>query len=113
LTLIGNLVRTDPAIPALQAVLAPWGALAGASSTNRPSVELAFSFALIALLAGVEWVQANRAPAQHPEATGWGRWLRRDLGQSVYIRWAIYLALALAILNLGVRQGTPFVYMQF
>jgi hypothetical protein len=29
------------------------------------------------------------------------------------VRWAVYLLLALAIMNLGVAKETPFVYLQF
>jgi hypothetical protein len=35
------------------------------------------------------------------------------IGRRPWVRWAAYLLLALAILNLGIARQTPFVYLQF
>jgi hypothetical protein len=117
--LIGSLVRLGPSTASvsstadaasgsvgLSAVLAPWGNAVGALSARNPGLELVLSCALIVLLALVDWAQAFGV--QRPA------WMRDlVLARKVWIRWAVYLILALAIMNLGVREGTPFVYMQF
>jgi alginate O-acetyltransferase complex protein AlgI len=113
--LIGNLVRSAPSTPPLASVLAPWESAMGLSAVGSPGLELAFSFALIALLAIVDWGQARTASTtlDTDGIPGWPWMHRFCMTRRVWIRWAVYLALALAVLNLGVRQGTPFVYMQF
>jgi alginate O-acetyltransferase complex protein AlgI len=116
-TLIGGLVRSGASTAlaplageaGLPPVVAPWG-----GAVSHPSLELAFAFVLIALLAFVDRIQADVASTD--EASGGQRlaWMRGlDPTRNVWIRWAVYMLLALAIMNLGVSQGTPFVYLQF
>jgi hypothetical protein len=75
---------------------APWVSLGDAAGLN-----MALALGLIAFLAAIELIGEHgwKAPL-----TLW----RRD-----WIRWAAFLILALAIMNLGVVRETPFVYLQF
>jgi alginate O-acetyltransferase complex protein AlgI len=121
-TLIGGMVRAGVStVPApltgevgLSPVVAPWG-----GAVSRPSLEMAFAFALIAILAFVDWIQADWTSADGASAAGASggqrpAWMRGlELTRKVWIRWAVYVLLALAIMNLGVSRGTPFVYLQF
>jgi D-alanyl-lipoteichoic acid acyltransferase DltB (MBOAT superfamily) len=75
---------------------APWAAAA-----RNPAQEMALSLGLILLLEIVHMVQARewRAPTL--------------LQRPVWVRWAAYLGLALAIMNLGITGDVPFIYFQF
>lgn len=116
-TLAGNLFKLSPSTAPLtlagnaetSAVLAPWGA-----AVSHPGLELVFAFALVVLLAFVDWSQVNASSADGASGVQKWAWMRGlGLAQNVWVRWAVYLLLALAIMNLGIRQGVPFVYMQF
>jgi alginate O-acetyltransferase complex protein AlgI len=75
---------------------APW-----ADIVNNPAQEMALSLGLILLLVTVDWVQEQY-------------WTRPFLWQrSLWFRWAAYLGLALAIMNLGITEELPFIYFQF
>ena len=75
---------------------APW-----ADIVNYPAQEMALSLGLILLLVTVDWVQEQY-------------WPRPFLWQrSLWFRWAAYLGLALAIMNLGITEELPFIYFQF
>jgi alginate O-acetyltransferase complex protein AlgI len=77
-------------------LLAPW-----ASGPSGPGLEMALSLGLIALLVALHLLSERPHPAI---AAAW---------QKAQVRWAAYLLLALAIMNLGVGGETPFVYLQF
>jgi len=75
---------------------APW-----ATVVSNPAQEMALSLGLILLLELVHLVQE-----QH--------WHAPILWQRPFwFRWAAYLGLALAIMNLGITQEVPFIYAQF
>jgi D-alanyl-lipoteichoic acid acyltransferase DltB (MBOAT superfamily) len=90
--LLANLFRPSD----LSAVYTPWAGL-----VTNPGLELALALGLILLLLLVEWLQARAW--QLPVLTPQPRWLR----------WAAYLFLALAIMNLGTNKEVPFIYFQF
>lgn len=75
---------------------APWPAV-----VSNPAQEMALSLALILLLLVVHWVEEQQ-------------WLTTILWQRpLWLRWAAYLGLALAIMNLGITAEVPFIYFQF
>ncbi|MCB0155857.1 MAG: MBOAT family protein, partial [Anaerolineae bacterium] len=77
-------------------VNAPWIAVVG-----NPSQEMALALGLIGLLLTVHWVQERQW--QFP------LFFQRPL----WFRWATYLGLALATMNLGITEEVPFIYFQF
>jgi len=77
-------------------IYAPWTSIA-----HRPGLEMAFALGLVALVAAIHVFREHR---YQPILALW---------QTDWSRWAAYLLLALAILNLGVSRETPFVYLQF
>jgi hypothetical protein len=78
------------------ALNAPW-----AGVVSNPAQEMLLSIGLILLLAMVHLLQEQQRliPAL---------WQR-----PFWLRWAPYLALALAIMNLGISEEVPFIYLQF
>ncbi len=70
---------------------------------NNPAQEMALSLGLILLLVIVHWVQEQEQ--YWPRPFIWQR--------SLWFRWATYLGLALAIMNLGITEELPFIYFQF
>ncbi len=66
-----------------------------------PLTEFIFSLGLILLLMAVQVLQ-GRGPVQ-------------DLfcRQPAWVRWPVYMALALIIMNLGISEEIPFIYFQF
>jgi D-alanyl-lipoteichoic acid acyltransferase DltB (MBOAT superfamily) len=90
--LLANLAR----IGASTDVYAPWRDVAG-----NPGLEMALALGLIALLATIHLLRE------------YGCGVLSFAGQKAWVRWAVYLLLALAILNLGVTEQVPFVYLQF
>jgi D-alanyl-lipoteichoic acid acyltransferase DltB (MBOAT superfamily) len=74
----------------------PW-----ASVVDNPGQEMALSIGLILLLVGVHLAQERQWDAS-------SLWQRR-----FWFRWAAYLVLALAIMNLGIVEEVPFIYFQF
>jgi D-alanyl-lipoteichoic acid acyltransferase DltB (MBOAT superfamily) len=90
--MIQNLVRFGAGTD----IFAPW-----ASLTNAPVVEMALAWGLIGLLALVHLGRDGRLP-RASFAVG-----------NASVRWAAYLCVALAILNLGVAAELPFVYAGF
>lgn len=92
LLLVRNLVRFGSGTD----IFAPW-----ASLTDAPVVEMALAWGLIGLLALVHLGRDGRLPRASFVVSNAG------------VRWAAYLFLALAILNLGVANVLPFVYAGF
>jgi hypothetical protein len=68
---------------------------------SDPAQEMALSIALILLLVLVHLGQAQ----QWTTASFWRR--------TAWLRWAAYLSLTLAVLNLGITEEVPFIYFQF
>jgi hypothetical protein len=75
----------------------PWAVV-----VDNPAQEMALSIALILLLELVHLVQAQQGRFPPPF------WQR-----PFWVRWAVYLGLALAIMNLGITEEVPFIYLQF
>ncbi|GIK37230.1 MAG: MBOAT family protein [Anaerolineae bacterium] len=75
---------------------APWAAV-----VSNPTQQMALSLGLILLLMTVHWVQEQ----QWSTVTLWQR--------PLWFRWAAYLGLTLAIMNLGITEEVPFIYFQF
>ena len=92
LLLLRNLFRFDAASD----IYAPWAGL-----TNAPGLEMALAWGLIGLLALVHLGRDGRLP------------LPTFVVKIPWIRWIAYLLLALAIMNLGVANETPFIYAGF
>ena len=92
LLLIRNLVRFGSGTD----IYAPW-----ASLTNVPVVEMALACGLIGLLVLNHLGRAGRMPGVSLVAGKAG------------VRWAVYLLLGLAIMNLGVASELPFIYAGF
>ena len=90
--LIGNMVRIGDSTGLHE----PWTV-----SLGSPRLETAIGLVLVALMAVVHLLREYPKPVF--VAIGRVRW----------VRWIVYLLLALAILNLGLPRETPFVYMQF
>ena len=90
--LIGNMVQIGESTDLHE----PWTA-----SLGTPSAETTLALGLIALVAAVHVFR------EYPQ-----RVVQR-IGQNPLVRWVAYLLLVLAILNLGLSQDTPFVYLQF
>lgn len=78
------------------AISVPWTAVA-----VDPAQETALSLALILLLMGVHLAQEQQ----------WQTSLL--IRRPFWFRWAAYLGLGLAILNLGITEEVPFIYFQF
>ncbi|MCB0085780.1 MAG: hypothetical protein KDE47_32785, partial [Caldilineaceae bacterium] len=79
------------------AIYAPWVA-AGVD----PVWEMSLAVALIVLLEVIQWLER------------WGQNMERTfVTYSRPIRWAVYLFLAIATMNLGMSLDTPFIYFQF
>jgi alginate O-acetyltransferase complex protein AlgI len=77
-------------------IQAPW-----ADVLANPGLETAFSLGLVLLLVAGNLLRKHERP------------LFPSLGQRGWVRWAVYLLLALAILNLGIGKEVPFVYFRF
>lgn len=92
LLLIHNLVRFGSGGD----ITAPWSGMA-----HTPVVEMALAWGLIGLLALAHLGRDGRLP-QVTLVTG-----------RTSVRWAVYLLLALAVMNLGVANELPFVYAGF
>ncbi|MBN1935981.1 MAG: hypothetical protein JW934_15030, partial [Anaerolineae bacterium] len=92
LLLIRNLVRFGSGTD----IYAPW-----ASLTTAPVVEMALAWGLIGLLVLTHLGRAERIP-----------WVSRVAGKAS-VRWAVYLLLGLAVMNLGVANELPFLYAGF
>ena len=90
--LIRNLVRFGSGTD----IFAPW-----ASLTNAPVVEMALAWGLIGLLVLADLDRDGRLPRVSLVTSKAG------------VRWAAYLFLALAIMNLGVENKFPFIYAGF
>jgi len=90
--MIQNLVRFGSGT----GIYAPW-----ASLTNAPAAEMALAWGLIGVLAVVHVGRDGRLPRASFVVGNAG------------FRWAAYLFLGLAILNLGVATELPFVYAGF
>ncbi|HUT20257.1 MAG TPA: hypothetical protein VM366_13965, partial [Anaerolineae bacterium] len=90
------LLRNMAQLGASTGILAPW-----ADVVARPGLEMAFMLGLIALLAALHVLRE------------YNHRILLSIGRREWVRWVVYLLLALAILNLGVARQTPFVYLQF
>lgn len=82
----------------LAATIAPWIDAAVA----QPVLEMVLALVLIGALETIQWLE-RRA----------GRLERQFDANPLWLRWAAYVALAAAIMNLGVAIETPFIYFQF
>jgi hypothetical protein len=92
LLLVRNLVQFN----VQSDIYAPWGGI-----TDNLGLEMTLSLGLIVLLALVHFVHDQRLrPPSFMVKKAW-------------VRWAAYLLLALAIMNLGMGKETPFVYATF
>ncbi len=79
------------------AVLSPWQAVG-----VDPLWEMSLSVSLIVVLEAIQWVER------------WGQNVERTfVTYSRPLRWAAYLFLAIATMNLGISLDTPFIYFQF
>jgi alginate O-acetyltransferase complex protein AlgI len=92
LLLIRNLVRSGNGTD----ITAPWASLS--TATGR---EMVLVCGLIGVLALVDLGRRGRLP------------LPASVGAKAWVRWAVYLALALAVMNLGVAHDLPFIYAGF
>ena len=92
LLLIRNLVRFGSTTD----IYAPW-----ASLTNATVVEMALAWGLIGLLVLADLDREGRLP-----------WVSLVAGKAS-VRWAVYLFLGLAVMNLGVANELPFIYAGF
>jgi hypothetical protein len=92
LLLIRNLVRFGSTTD----IYAPW-----ASLTNATVVEMVLAWGLIALLVLTHLGRNGRFP--------WVSLLSSKTG----VRWAVYLLLGLAVMDLGVANELPFIYAGF
>ena len=90
--LLGNLVR----VGASTDVYAPW-----TDTVAGPGLEMALALGLVTLMAAVHLLRE------------YGHQALISAGRLVWVRWVVYVLLALAILNLGVAVQVPFVYQQF
>jgi D-alanyl-lipoteichoic acid acyltransferase DltB (MBOAT superfamily) len=90
--LLGNLVR----IGASTDIYAPWTDI-----VSSPGLEMALALGLVALLTAVHLLRE------------YGRQTLTSAGRVAWVRWVVYVLLALAILNLGMAKQVPFVYLQF
>lgn len=90
--LLNNLVP----LTNLAAINAPWAGL-----VSNPAQQMALSIGLIVLLLVVHLVQEQQWAVPR-------FWLR-----PAWFRWAAYLGLALAVMNLGITEEVPFIYFQF
>jgi D-alanyl-lipoteichoic acid acyltransferase DltB (MBOAT superfamily) len=92
LLLIRNMVRFGSGVD----ITAPWAGL-----TSAAAAEMALAWGLIGLLALAHLARDGRLP-----------WVSAVAGRTG-VRWAAYLFLALAIMNMGVANELPFVYAGF
>ena len=92
LLLVRNLVQFN----VQSDIYAPWGGI-----TDNLGLEMTLSLGLIVLLAFVHFVRDQRLR------------LPSFMVKKAWVRWAAYLLLALAIMNLGVATETPFLYTTF
>ncbi len=113
LLIITQTVQMQP--PTLDVLVAPWLATA-----TNPLFEMALALGLVVLLESVQWVARRTSDRADTEARGVIRDAstvdvaeRRFLQSPVGLRWAAYLFLAVAILNLGIAEESPFIYFQF
>ncbi len=80
----------------LVAITAPWN-----NFVANTRLEMALAVWLIGLLAVVHFVQVKALK------------IPLFFERPVWVRWAAYLFLALAIMNLGITEEVPFIYFQF
>ncbi len=92
LLLIRNMVRFGSGPD----ITTPW-----AGVTNATELEMALACGLLAVLALVDLGRDGRLP------------LAGSVGSRPWVRWAVYLILGLAIMNLGVAHDLPFIYAGF
>ncbi|MCB0081122.1 MAG: hypothetical protein KDE47_09340, partial [Caldilineaceae bacterium] len=79
------------------AINAPWTAVG-----VDPVWEMSLAVGLIILLEAIQWLER------------WGQNMERTfVTYSRTVRWAAYLFLAIATMNLGTSMDTPFIYFQF
>jgi hypothetical protein len=90
--LLGNAVQFGASTD----LYAPWASLGEATG-----LKMALALGLVAFLAATELV------GEYRWKPSLGLW-KRD-----WARWAAFVLLALAIMNLGIVRETPFVYLQF
>ena len=92
LLLVRNLVQFN----VQSDIYAPWGGI-----TDNLGLEMTLSWGLVVLLTFVHFVHDQRLR------------LPSFMVKKAWVRWAAYLLLALAIINLGAAKETPFLYTTF
>lgn len=97
LMVVGNLGNLATAAP-LAAIFAPWADAAVA----QPAMEMTLSVLLIVVLEATQWLERR------------GNVMQRSFDANpLWLRWSAYVAMTVAIMNLGVAIETPFIYFQF
>lgn len=80
------------------AIFAPWQA----AGVADPWLEMGLAVGLIVVLELIQWFERYIATME-----------RTFIGNPRWLRWAAYVAMAVAIANLGAAIDTPFIYFQF
>jgi len=97
LLIIQNMTAMRTATP-IAAMNAPWFD----TTVSNPVLEMILSLGLIAFLEFIQWFERR------------GRAVERSFDANpLWLRWAAYVVLAVAIMNLGVAIEAPFIYFQF
>lgn len=97
LLIVGNLGNVFSPTP-LADIYAPFAN----STVAQPAIEMALSIVLILVLEITQWLE-RRGGVVERSFNANPRWLR----------WSAYVAMTVAIMNLGVSIETPFIYFQF
>jgi len=97
LLIIQNIGRMATTMP-LVSLFAPWRD-AGVADANT---EMILSVVLIIVLEIIQWFERYIASME-----------RTFISNPLWLRWLSYVAMAIAITNLGVSIDTPFIYFQF
>jgi hypothetical protein len=97
LLIIQQMTQTD-GIAFTEAIFAPWRA-AGVVDVE---LEMILSVGLIVVMAMMQWYERYIANIEQTfiNTHGW-------------VRWLAYIAMAIAVANLGAAIETPFIYFQF
>lgn len=97
LLIIQRIPQLGP-IPFTEAIFAPWQA----ADVADVRLEMALSVGLIVILEIIQWYERYIANMERTFTSNPG-----------WLRWLAYVAMAIAIANLGAAIETPFIYFQF
>lgn len=97
LLIIQRIPQLGP-IPFTEAIFAPWQA----ADVADMRLEMALSVGLIVILEIIQWYERYIANMERTFTSNPG-----------WLRWLAYVAMAIAIANLGAAIETPFIYFQF